>query len=385
LNQIRTQKVQSLQAGLNQLAATEQIRLDAKIIEFIAETATSAVTEYLEAAQIAEQAREDAKITEFITETATSAVTEYLEVLAKEEARVGADPRNLKQTTDQRGLITELKYDTKGNITEKALIGDITGDGVIYVATTKYAYNDNNLLTSVIDPLGNEIAVFYEDSDHPQLPTRIERRVPGWFSSNTIFSVQNTYHKTGNDETGAKGLLQRQTIVAGTPDEATIEYTYNEQGLLISQKQITGTSDPDVITQLEYNPDGELIRQTDQFGTHDPREQILSRTDRDPVDNEKFTYEPGGQIATYINPEGGKTKYYYTPDGKLRRQENPDGTLQEWRYRLNGRLDKEIFSDGTYWQMSYDDEERIITRTRKNSSEPDAWLMHGGNLWTCLK
>ena len=131
LAQIRTQKTQSLQEGLNQLVAAEQVRIqkiqaqadaqivqffveaatdvvtdyleteavqiqkaiergraeqeaqdNAKITEFITDTATSAVTEYLEATRIAEQARDDAKIVEFIADTATSAITEYLETEA---------------------------------------------------------------------------------------------------------------------------------------------------------------------------------------------------------------------------------------------------------------------------------------------------------------
>ncbi len=210
---IYTQKQQSLNAGLDRLAATEKLRI---------------------------QNQEDGKIVQYFAEAAENVVTDYLETLAKEEA--------VKQYTDQRGLDTKFKYDTKGNVIERTIIGDITGDGISNTATTKFAYNENNLLTSVIDPLGNEVTAFYEDSNNPKLPTRIERRAQG----QVLFDIRNTYYAE-NANIKLRGLLQKQQIAAGTPDEAIVEYTYNEQGLLTSQRRITGNSDPDVVTlQLSF-------------------------------------------------------------------------------------------------------------------------------------
>ncbi len=456
LREIGTQRIQVLQDKLDQLATTERIRIqreDIQIAQFFAEAATDAVTDYLKTlskdklnqlavAKEVQVQKEDVQIAQFFTEAATDVVTDYLEALSKDrhlyeytnglitkitdplgqsihqewypvgDTSPGAYPGSLKKYTDKRGLVTQFEYDTKGNLIEKAVIGDVTGDKVSYETRTKFAYNDNNLLTSIIDPypFGNEITISYEDSNYPQLPTYIEGNMSGWFST-TIFSVSNTYYKTGND---GKGLLQRQILAAGTPEEATVEYTYNEEGLLIHKKQITGTSDPDVVMQFEYNSNGELTKQTDELGithylhdllkkqimierrnkadelldrkvmhygfsqydianlakvsssesrvqvTYDAIGQMLSRTYRDHNDSskiysEKFTREPGEKIATYTNPEGDKTKYFHTPYGKLYRQENPDGTTQEWRYRLDGRLEKEILSDGSYWKIDYDD------------------------------
>lgn len=106
------------------------------------------------------------------------------------ETNFGVYPRILKKHTDKRGLVTEFKYNTKGNVIERTTIRDITGDGESDTATTKLAYNDKNLLTSVIDPMGNEVAVFYEDSNHPGLPTRIERRFQGQVGSTSAIPIQ---------------------------------------------------------------------------------------------------------------------------------------------------------------------------------------------------
>ncbi len=116
-----------------------------------------------------------------------------------------------------------------------------------------------------------------------------------------------------------------------------------------------------------------MYRYAAMIHAEDAMGRMLTRSYQDDADSskihtEKFTYGPGGEIATYTNPQGGETKYFYTTDGKLHRRQNPDGTLQQWRYRLDGRLDKEILSDGSYWEIAYNDRERNISRVRKDSS-----------------
>ncbi len=51
------------------------------------------------------------------------------------DTSVGAYPRSLKQYIDKRGLVTQFKYDTKGKVVEKSIVGD----GVSNTATTKFA------------------------------------------------------------------------------------------------------------------------------------------------------------------------------------------------------------------------------------------------------
>ncbi|PWU06949.1 MAG: hypothetical protein C5B47_06860, partial [Verrucomicrobia bacterium] len=157
---------------------------------------------------------------------------------AEGDTSPGAYPRSLKQHTDERGLVSQFKYDTKGNLTEKTVIGDLTGEGASKTAVTQFRYNDNNLLTSVVDPVGN------------------------------ICEIRNTYSAVEGK------LVQKQQIAAESADEINVEYTYNAQGLLISQRRIMGKSIPDVITEFEYNSSGELTKQIDDSGIftylHDP-------------------------------------------------------------------------------------------------------------------
>lgn len=109
-----------------------------------------------------------------------------------------------------------------------------------------------------------------------------------------------------------------------------MEYTYNEHGFLISQKNITGTSDAEVVTQFqeweipkqetvgsdtvpyhEYDLIGNLVEINHPESyvikmIYDEIGQMLTRSYRDNntdmLHSEKFTYEPGGEIVTYTNP-----------------------------------------------------------------------------------
>jgi YD repeat-containing protein len=67
-------------------------------------------------------------------------------------------------------------------------------------------------------------------------------------------------------------------------------------------------------------------------------------------------------VRYYTNGLGGVTAKFYTITGQPESQSNPDGSTNAWRYYLDGRINKEIQSNGAYWQTTYDDFNRIVTR-----------------------
>jgi len=78
--------------------------------------------------------------------------------------------------------------------------------------------------------------------------------------------------------------------------------------------------------------------------------------------HEQFEYEPGDKVSVHTNPKGGETNYFYTATGQIRRQENPDDTVLEWRYQLDGRVTREPINHNLYWDISYDDLNRTVTK-----------------------
>lgn len=83
---------------------------------------------------------------------------------------------------------------------------------------------------------------------------------------------------------------------------------------------------------------------------------------------EHFKYEAGGQLALHTNALSGITEKLYAYTGKPRYQKNPDGSTNQWRYYLDGRAQREIQPNGAYWQTTYDDANRKITKVFYSAS-----------------
>lgn len=82
---------------------------------------------------------------------------------------------------------------------------------------------------------------------------------------------------------------------------------------------------------------------------------------------ESFTYEPGGKVWTHTDVLGGTTTLLYNARGQMRKRTNTDGSVEEWRYYKDGRVFKEILRNGSYWETTYEDFNRVVTRRLKNS------------------
>jgi RHS repeat-associated protein len=407
----------------------------------------------------------------------------------------GAYQRSLKKLTDPRGLVTEYKYDTQGNVTETKLTGDLDGVATTTeTATTTAQYTTLNTPDFITDAAGRTTTFLYEDPLYPRLPTTLTTS-----KATTTLRVDKLVYTARTETIGtvttfAKGLLEKRTVAYGTADEAVTDYDYDATGFLTSEIRRSGTTAPDVtltytptarreihtvtdgdnrqtlftydglsrlktktvknetgvtlgVWETTYTANGEVSRidgprsgpedwaETDYDQAGRPKEHRVYRTQAKadgsgveapaspaniatttythdlfgnlvktvdprgnatgytydnvgrllfkktysgsaitgtPLRTEGTTYEPGGQPATITNALGGVTSFFYTASGKPRRQQNPDGSVQEWRYYADGRLFKEILRNGTYWETSYDDLTRTITRTFK---KPDATIL----------
>ncbi len=82
-----------------------------------------------------------------------------------------------------------------------------------------------------------------------------------------------------------------------------------------------------------------------------------------PLAVESFGYEPGGQVAFFTNSLGGVTTKLYTTTGLLKQQQYPDSTVLRWTYDLNGRVRHEFLSNSNFWDIIYDDANRLVKRT----------------------
>lgn len=255
-----------------------------------------------------------------------------------ESAQAGYYTRSLKRLVDRRGLITDCRYDTNGNVTTNILTGDLTGAGSpSETATTTTTYNANSLPLVVTDPVGNRTQFIY-DGTFPFLPQQVLRLA----GTNVIatnhfayYSVTNTFTLGGQSYTNAaRGLLQREIRAYASPDASTNEWVHDGRGFATQRKRFTGNaSDPSVIVSLVHNDRGELIEEVD----------AASRTNR-------YTYDGLGrrQSQEVIDETGERVAWdftYYNGNGEVTWSDGPryDPEDYVWRdYDGAGRPTQEI-------------------------------------------
>jgi YD repeat-containing protein len=122
---------------------------------------------------------------------------------------------------------------------------------------------------------------------------------------------------------------------------------------------------------FDYDPFGNQIRSINPRGivttnTFDAIGQLISRrvldTNGTQLTSDGFAYEPGGLVTRATNALGGVSQTLYTSTGKPKFRKNTDGSTNAWRYYENGRIKREIRHNGAYWETTYNDAARSVTR-----------------------
>jgi RHS repeat-associated protein len=237
-------------------------------------------------------------------------------------------PNGLGGVIDKRGLRTNYQYDSRGNITQTQVSGDLVGDPATRTetATTSASYNSLNLPSSVTDASG-VITTFTYDTTYPYLPAQIVTAK----NSATVRTDILTYTAQSGSSGFSKGLLATKTVASGSSDQAVTSYAYNSAGLLTQQTAKTGTTDPDVVTNFAYNARGELTTVTDGDGrnttySYDDMSRPISKTVKDEsgttLGTWSTTYTGDGDISEVVGPRSG-------PANSLQRTYDSAGRMQE--------------------------------------------------------
>ncbi|HWY31529.1 MAG TPA: DUF6531 domain-containing protein, partial [Candidatus Acidoferrum sp.] len=126
-------------------------------------------------------------------------------------------------------------------------------------------------------------------------------------------------------------------------------------------------------TFFQYDKFGDLMLAVDPRGamttnTWDKIGQLVQRRHLDTngvtlLSSEGFAHEPGGMLSAYTNALGSVATIAYTTNGLPKFRRNADGSTNGWLYYLDGRVYQEIQRNGAYWQTTYDDVNRLTTRT----------------------
>ncbi len=306
-----------------------------------------------------------------------------------------AYPRALKQAADARGLVTQFKYDSLGNVTNVTTIGDLTGAGITNeTAVASFGYNTNFLVTNMVDAIGNRTAYTYTNPISPFLRTSEERYASNGalISATTLDYYNVTNAILTNNFAGSYGLPRRIIRAFGSSDAATNELTHDARGFVTQETRYTATTDPAVVTSSFYNLRGELVEKSDSAGrksrfAYDTRGNPAWREVMDEQGNilsrEAFYYNQNGELTWIDGPRTGPEDYtWFIYDGagrkieevRFRSRARTDGSGVEAEtgdalfattfreYDLLGNLVKVIDPRGHYTRMTYDAANQVIER-----------------------
>lgn len=256
--------------------------------------------------------------------------------------------------TNYPNVVTQFDYNLRGELTEERIM-----DGAVAKKANRYAYDD----------MGRRIWVERLDENRNQI---------AW--DYTYYNLTGEVEWTDSSRTNPEDYTYTRYDGAGRPVEKTAwrsRAKADGSGVeAVPGKEAYSTN------KFFYNLFGDLIKTMDPRGntvkaTYDDIGRKLSTTvyngdwqkaGSTPLATETMSYNDAELSATSTDVRGGVTKIYVTSTGKPRLKSNPDGTQLAYTYYLDGRPKTEALSPTVWAEFAYNDVERTVTKTVKNSS-----------------
>ncbi|MBI3939539.1 MAG: RHS repeat protein [Acidobacteria bacterium] len=237
---------------------------------------------------------------------------------------------------DARGTTTSLSYDAKGNPTE---ITRRHADDNILFTRTSYAYDGNDNLISMTNPLG-------------------EKDSYSWDAKRHLTRIRSPLGKETSMTYDARGQLTSLTNPAGH----TSTFSYDQFGNLKSFIDPLGSA-----TSFSYDPAGlHMTSRTDARGNttayeYDKNDRLTKITHPDGT-TRSYTYDCCA--ATSVKDENGHTTTVVRDAAmNLTQLTDPMGRVSRRAYDKNGNLTSETDPRGTPRSRTYDAANRLTSTT----------------------
>jgi YD repeat-containing protein len=258
---------------------------------------------------------------------------------------------HVTELSDSAGRTVTYGYDESGNLTS------VTGvDG----ATWGYGYDSNHYMTTFDSPNGGATTNDYDSSGRVTAQSDAIGRETTFSYSGGTTTVTNP---AGDEMVDAYsgGMLQSETVAAGTSASATTSYTYDAANNIASVTDPLGN-----ITSYTYDSDGNTLTQTDPLGQttswiYDSDDDVASITD--PMGREtSSTYDSAGDRLSTTTAGGEVQHWTYNADGTIATWEDARGETTNYAYNTAGLQISSTDPDGRIRSMAYNSAE-IVTST----------------------
>ena len=266
--------------------------------------------------------------------------------------------------TDPLGRVTDYTYDSRGNVLTET---QVVGSGGTNNLVTTFSYNSLGLVTKKVDPAGLETDYTYDALG------RLTKVTTGAGTPDQA-SVELTYDAAGNVLTTTNGDSQTTTntydvmdrrLTTTDPLGNTITDTYDAAGNVVAFRDAAGH-----VTTYAYNPYGNVIKETDANGdvtlsTYDAVGNLTSVTD--PLGNvTRYQYDARGRLIATIDPAGDATHTIYDSNNNVLTVIDPDGNETNYSYDGLNRLVRVTDALGNPTVYTYDADGEIVSETDAN-------------------
>ncbi|MDR0477197.1 MAG: DUF6531 domain-containing protein, partial [Desulfobulbaceae bacterium] len=264
-------------------------------------------------------------------------ITRVEDDLGREEEWTWDGDFNPLSHTDALGQVTRLGWNA-----DKQPVSLVKPNGAAWA----YEYDEEGLLTKVIDPLGGVATTAW---DHLLMQPLVESNAAGQES-------RYDYDKLGN--------LIRVTDAAG----GVTEYGLDGYG------QVCAITDPlDNIIRLVWNEEGRLARHIDCSGgetvyAYDAFGHLAVVTDAEGQAS-RYVNDALGRVTTLTTPDGGQRGIEWDAAGQMAAFTDALGHTSRYAYNQRGQLSQVTNAIGQGRSYSYDDAGNLYTLGNENGEE----------------
>ncbi|MEK7782024.1 MAG: SBBP repeat-containing protein [Verrucomicrobiota bacterium] len=290
---------------------------------------------------------------------------EYYSVTNGARFACGLPKRITRGVGSPDAAVAELDHDARGFLTRSVNFSGTTDPNV----TNYFVFNGRGELIERADAAGRIMAMGFDGRGNPQF-----RDV---WDNGALLARESFYYNSN-------GELEWRDGPRSGPEDFT-RFDYDGAGRLTSELRWrsqaktdgTGVEAPsgyDLYAQTfhEYDKFGNLTRSIDPRGaiTTNLWDALGRLTQRKFYDlngttilsADGFAYEAGGSVTRYTNALGGVAETLYLSSGQPYFSRSADTSTNAWRYYLDGRVRREIQHNGAYWETTYDDALRRVTK-----------------------